>query len=437
MKNIMELKEITSSCSLLYVEDDKELAQTFITYLSKIFNEVIYAQNGHEGLELYKDNNFDLVITDIRMPVMDGIEMSKKIKEINPEQKIIITSGYSDTEYFIESIKLGIDAYVIKPVNYVDLNNVLFKITNKIKIEKESFTNAKKLTRIVEQLSRKNDELSHYIEIINQVAIVSKTNLEGYITYVNDFFCEISGYSKEELLGARHSIIRHPDMSNKIFEEQWNDLKSGETWKGSIKNQTKSGETFFVYATIIPIFDNDTEIKEYIGIRFLTTKEENEKRDFKKSVISSYQEFKMKNYSANKEIEHLENELSHIGDGDKNLKMVIEELKSKNKKLLGQINFCENELSKANEQYSKKINLTGESLKKITQDYKKLLISYESQKKETDFLNKDDQLRKKEIIKLQTELNEQSEVLRGLRDTIKHVNDEKEEVPKGKKHFWE
>jgi len=437
MKNIMELKEVASSFSLLYVEDDKELAQTFITYLSKIFNEVVYAQNGEQGLELYKDNNFELVITDIRMPKMDGIEMSKEIKKINPNQNIIISSAYSDTEYFVESIKIGVDAYIIKPVNYTNLNNTLFKIVTKIKMEKESGSNSKELAQIVSQLAKKNNELSQFLDILNQVAIVSKTNLKGHITYVNNFFCEISGYSQEELLGANHNIVRHPDMPKNVYKDMWDTIQAGETWKGSIKNKTKSGDTYFVFATIIPIYADNNTIKEYMGIRFLTTKEENEKRDFQKSVISRYQEFQKKNYNATKEIEQLETELSQISDEDQHLKIFIQELRDKNKKLLGQINFCENEFSKNNKQHNKIIDTASENLKIITQDYKKLLTSYELQKEEIEFLQKDDKLRKEEIVKLQTVLNEQSEIVRELRDTIKHISEDDPKESDQKKHFWE
>lgn len=438
MTSIMELKEISSSYSLLYVEDDKELAQTFITYFSKIFNEVIYAQNGLEGLELFKDNNFELVITDIKMPEMSGLEMSKKIKEIDNEQNIIVISAYSDTDYFIESIKLGIDAYVTKPVNYTDLNNVLFKIVKRIQIERENGINSKELLKTIKQISRKNEELSSYIDILNKVAIVSRTNVKGHITYVNDLFCEISGYSQEELLGVNHNVVRHPDMAQSIFKELWETIQEGNIWEGSIKNKSKSGESYFVYATIIPIYNEDhTNIKEYIGIRFLTTKEENAKRNFQKNVISRYQEFKKKDFNTNKKIQNLEEELIHTNDDERNLRIFIEELREKNKKLLGQISFYEKEFDTTNDNHQKTIDTVGENLKKITQDYKKLLIAYESQKKEITFFNKNDKLREKEIVKLHEKLNEQSLIVHGLRDTIKHINDEKKNNSKEKKHFWE
>ena len=126
MKNISELKEIASTYSLLYVEDDIELAQTFITYLSKIFNEVVYAQNGSDGLELYKDNEFELVITDIQMPIMSGMEMSKNILQLHREQKIIVLSAHEESPCLIELINMGVKGFLQKPFEKNKTLNVLF-----------------------------------------------------------------------------------------------------------------------------------------------------------------------------------------------------------------------------------------------------------------------------------------------------------------------
>ena len=96
--------------------------------------------------------------------------------------------------------------------------------------------------------------------------IVSRTNLQGIITYVNETFCEISGYSKNELLGQNHNILRHPDMPKVIFEELWNSLKNGNSWKGIIKNLRKDKGFYWVYAQISGVI-KDGELVEYKSIR--------------------------------------------------------------------------------------------------------------------------------------------------------------------------
>ena len=83
LKNI---KEISASMSVLYVEDDEEISEMFVNYLKKLFKKVVHKTDGLQGLNCYKEQFFDLVITDVQMPVMDGLKMSFIIKEINSEQ---------------------------------------------------------------------------------------------------------------------------------------------------------------------------------------------------------------------------------------------------------------------------------------------------------------------------------------------------------------
>lgn len=109
--------------------------------------------------------------------------------------------------------------------------------------------------------------LEQYKYIVDISNIVSKTDINGTITYVNDEFCRISGYSEEELIGQSHNIIRHPDMPAEFFKELWECLRSKQVWKGIIKNKAKSGKTYIVNTTIIPILDHNKEIVEYISIR--------------------------------------------------------------------------------------------------------------------------------------------------------------------------
>lgn len=82
--------------------------------------------------------------------------------------------------------------------------------------------------------------------------IVSRTDPAGAITQVNDSFCEISGYSRDELLGQPHCILRHPDMPAAAFRDLWATVLAGRTWNGYVKNLCKDGRFYWVYATVIP-----------------------------------------------------------------------------------------------------------------------------------------------------------------------------------------
>jgi aerotaxis receptor len=96
--------------------------------------------------------------------------------------------------------------------------------------------------------------------------IVSRTNLKGVITYANDVFAEISGYSAEELVGQHHNIVRHPDMPRSVFANLWESIKSGKIWSGYVKNLRRDGGYYWVYAEVSGVY-KDGELVEYKSMR--------------------------------------------------------------------------------------------------------------------------------------------------------------------------
>ena len=109
--------------------------------------------------------------------------------------------------------------------------------------------------------------LNQYFNVVNSTNIVSKTDINGMITYVNDKFIEISGYSENELLGQAHNIIRDPKLDSNIFKDLWSTIKSKQIWNGIITNLRKDGSRYIVNSSIFPILNEDNEITEYIAIR--------------------------------------------------------------------------------------------------------------------------------------------------------------------------
>ena len=97
--------------------------------------------------------------------------------------------------------------------------------------------------------------------------IISQTDLKGKITFYNDAFLQISGFSKSELKGVSHSILRHPDMPKEAFAELWKNLSSGKPWMGLVKNKCKNGDFYWVCAYVSPIFDKNGEITGYQSVR--------------------------------------------------------------------------------------------------------------------------------------------------------------------------
>ena len=103
-------------------------------------------------------------------------------------------------------------------------------------------------------------------EVPENEVIISRTDLSGVITYVNDTFAEISGYDADELIGKPHNILRHPDMPKSAFKELWDNLKNGQSWEGYVKNMRKDRGYYWVYAIISGVY-KDGKLVEYKSIR--------------------------------------------------------------------------------------------------------------------------------------------------------------------------
>lgn len=104
--------------------------------------------------------------------------------------------------------------------------------------------------------------------------LVSLTDEKGVILFANDDFCDIAGYSIDELIGKHHNIVRHKDMPRVAFKGLWDTVKRDEIWNGYVKNSTKSGGYYWVYATVYPMYDEVTKLKTYMSCRRKPSKQE-------------------------------------------------------------------------------------------------------------------------------------------------------------------
>ena len=121
------LKEITSQLSILYVEDDINLREQTSKLFGHLFKEVKTAENGQIALDILKEQSFDLIITDINMPVMNGIELCKEIHKTDNEISIIITSAHDESNYLLELIDIGINKFILKPL---DMHKMIKTLTS-------------------------------------------------------------------------------------------------------------------------------------------------------------------------------------------------------------------------------------------------------------------------------------------------------------------
>src|SRR6478609_7881217 len=147
----------------------------------------------------------------------------------------------------------------------------------------------------IEQLEKEREQALREVEArmlsVDQACIVSETDLKGYITYVNDKHCEVSQYSREELLGANQNIVRHPDMPREVFKELWSTVGRGKIFRGLIKNRKKDGSPYYVDGIFTPVLGENGKPIKYIGIRFDITESTLERQRMKgilDAIDSSY-----------------------------------------------------------------------------------------------------------------------------------------------------
>lgn len=205
MKEYVEkLKRYTKNLSVLYVEDDMVIQEQTHDFLSRFFDKITLAQNGAMGLETYKNGTYDLVISDINMPEMNGIDMCRQIRESNEEQPVIITSAYNDTEYFVALIDVGVDKFVMKPFDNAHFLKVLSSITKSIYMRKQE-------SQFEEELKKRVTEMKTILNLMNEAICVID---ENKIVEANKRFVLLMGFKD------RKTIIENNFQLPVLFDKQ-------------------------------------------------------------------------------------------------------------------------------------------------------------------------------------------------------------------------
>ncbi len=148
-----------------------------------------------------------------------------------------------------------------------------------------------KVVKFATDITASKAELKARTEIMDMTSIVSESDLRGDILCVNDKFCEVSKYSREELLGKPHNTTRHPDMPKEVFKELWSTIGRGSLFRGIIKNRAKDGTPYYVDAVIAPILGENGKPKKYLGVRYDITAAEVERQNMRgvfRAIDASY-----------------------------------------------------------------------------------------------------------------------------------------------------
>ena len=249
--------EDNKNYNILVIEDSFVVQEQLKDLLENRNFNVFVKDSASSALDLVQTEHIDLILLDLHLKDINGLDFLNKNKHLLVEQRkisIIIISGNIETNSLRDTIKAGAKDIIKKPYSHEELVLKIDMCIEDKRREKEFLSNV--------------FLMQQYKDAIDRSAIVSKTDKRGIITYVNDEFCRISGYTKEELIGKNHNIVRHPDMLKSAFEWMWYTIKElKQPWSGEVKNRKKDGSSYWVHSIISPILANDGEVVEYIGLR--------------------------------------------------------------------------------------------------------------------------------------------------------------------------
>jgi len=280
-----------------------EIAGYYSTYSSPMFKDEykeIVKNICDKTIRLYDLNALQVVVNDEKLFSMaydenlyhiDVRYPIKRVEEIYKDKQI----GFIDVSYKLDDFNQSFDAIKSTIIDYLAALAIVFlgfalvirrllrplgQIANKVQsyqlgaeIEFSSIRTEPETGAIVDAFRKMLSNIREYTILlerykyaVDESAIVSKTDIHGRITYVNDEFCRASGYTREEVLGKPHNIIRHPDMHSESFANLWKTLHEQKVWKGVLKNKSKTGKSYYLKEVIVPIFDENGNTIEYMGI---------------------------------------------------------------------------------------------------------------------------------------------------------------------------
>ena len=210
------------------------------------------------------------------------------ITQIRPKEDIPLILAATRSEEAYRNIK--------KRWRHIKKNGELMHVDTYTKIidykgRKAALVHVSDVTEKVEaeeELLKAYKKVSDYKFALDESSIVAITDSDGTITYVNDNFCRISGYSREELIGDSHRLVNSGFHEKSFFENMWQTISSGQVWRGEVKNRSKSGSPYWVDATIVPFLDSDSRPYQYMAVRFdITAKKKSEENILIKTKLLS------------------------------------------------------------------------------------------------------------------------------------------------------
>lgn len=401
--------------NILCIQNNENIKNDFLKMLSTLFDNIICVSNGKEGISKFEENkkdsfSIDLIISDMDIPDINGIEILEKIRQIDLEIPLIFITNNQDTQKLLEAIKFNATDYLPINVSKKELINSIQKAC---------------VPRYSDKFKKNMEEdLEKLIAAINDVALVTKTDLNGNITFANKYFCETSGYTKKEIIGKDYNLIRVDKTVNMQIEDLFNTIKQGKVWEGKMKYISKTKDIFFGYLTIIPVVNPlDNNIKEYMWIRFLSTEEEIEQSEFKKKVVHNMHSSRRINLEARAEIDDLFKELDRCKTIDF-IKYSLYEEKKRTSKFMNQIAFYKKERKTKEENIEHLNERAINKMQSVVASEKKASIKKDEAVNHLNILVNELDLKNKDIKELIKELDNQMNLI----DELKIVITRKERI---------
>ena len=232
-----DLIKFSKTIKVLYVDGDSVHRESAFGVFKIFFHEIDTAKNGQEGLEQFLNNKYNLIITDINMDTMNGIEMIRKIREVSKDITVLIMSSDEDKEHFMDLIKLGVDGYILKPVQIKQFVEVIQKVIEKFKNKQELFEYKNNLEELVKE---KTAELTQKNELLKNNEVKLEEKIEEEV---------LKNIEKNKLISVQSKMASMGEMISNIAHQWRQPLSSISTGVSGIQLQKEldilDDETFF------------------------------------------------------------------------------------------------------------------------------------------------------------------------------------------------
>ena len=250
------------SLSLLYVEDERDLSEAMVMTLHEFFASVSVAYNGQEGLALYEKSDFDIVLTDLMMPVMNGREMSRQIRLLNPEQSIIVLSAHEESAYLMELIEIGVYKFVQKPSNLEQLSEALLSAAIQVNYKKKASLYADETKA---HLAESRELLRNIIDTV-PVRIFWKDTDSRYLG-CNTLFAKDAGFdTQNDLLGKNDFELSWEEQAQAYIDDDREVMQAGSEKINYEELQPRpDGKTRWLSISKTPLRNEKNEIVGVLG----------------------------------------------------------------------------------------------------------------------------------------------------------------------------